>query len=146
MSTLLAYDDLLHREQVIQLWNTVFGYETAHNLPSLAIDKKREVNDELFFVATENKTVTGTILAGYDGHRGWLYAVAVHPNFRHRGLGKALVRHAENALGAKGCMKINLQILHGNDSVCGFYAALGYAIEPRISMGKRLEQNIPHNG
>ncbi|AZE61991.1 MULTISPECIES: GNAT family acetyltransferase [Pseudomonas fluorescens group] len=137
------YRDRQHRTQVIELWQEAFGYDTAHNLPSLAIDKKLAVSDGLFFVATEKKAVIGTILAGYDGHRGWLYSVAVHADYRRHGLGSSLVRHAEQALTALGCMKINLQITGGNDVVVGFYEALGYGVEPRISMGKRIVECIP---
>ncbi|KJZ56353.1 acetyltransferase [Pseudomonas marginalis] len=137
------YRDRQHRAQVVALWQEAFGYETAHNLPTLAIDKKLAVNDGLFFVATDKKTVIGTILAGYDGHRGWLYSVAVHADYRRHGLGSSLVRHAEQALTALGCMKINLQITSGNEAVAGFYEALGYGVEPRISMGKKIVGNIP---
>lgn len=137
------YRDRQHRAQIIALWEQAFGYDTAHNLPALAIDKKLAVNDGLFFVATDKKAVIGSILAGYDGHRGWLYSVAVHVDYRRRGLGASLVRHAEQALTALGCMKINLQITGGNDAVVGFYEALGYGVEPRISMGKKIMQNIP---
>ena len=138
------YRDRQHRAQVIELWQEAFGYDTAHNLPSLAIDKKLAVNDGLFFVATDKKAVIGTILAGYDGHRGWLYSVAVHADYRRHGLGSSLVRYAEQALTALGCMKINLQITGGNDAVVAFYEALGYGVEPRISMGKKIAGNIPH--
>ncbi|KRP61479.1 acetyltransferase [Pseudomonas trivialis] len=137
------YRDRQHRAQVITLWREAFGYDTAHNLPTLAIDKKLAVNDGLFFVATDKKTVIGTILAGYDGHRGWLYSVAVHADYRRHGLGSSLVRHAEQALTALGCMKINLQISGGNEAVVGFYEALGYGVEPRTSMGKKIAVNIP---
>ncbi|MCK6189344.1 GNAT family acetyltransferase [Pseudomonas sp. EYE_354] len=137
------YRDRAHRAQVIELWREAFGYDTAHNLPSLAIDKKLAVNDGLFFVATDKKAVVGTVLAGYDGHRGWLYSVAVRADYRRHGLGASLVRHAEQALTALGCMKINLQITSGNDAVVGFYEALGYGMEPRISMGRKIAENIP---
>ncbi|MBC3246860.1 GNAT family acetyltransferase [Pseudomonas lurida] len=137
------YRDRQHRAQVVALWEEAFGCDTAHNLPTLAIDKKLAVNDGLFFVATDKKTVVGTILAGYDGHRGWLYSVAVHADYRRHGLGSSLVRHAEQALTALGCMKVNLQITSGNDGVAGFYEALGYGVEPRISMGKKIVGNIP---
>ncbi|WLH04891.1 GNAT family acetyltransferase [Pseudomonas lurida] len=137
------YRDRQHRAQVVALWQEAFGYDTAHNLPTLVIDKKLAVNDGLFFVVTDKKTVVGTILAGYDGHRGWLYSVAVHADYRRHGLGSSLVRHAEQALTALGCMKVNLQITSGNDGVAGFYEALGYGVEPRISMGKKIVGNIP---
>ncbi len=137
------YRDRQHRAQVVALWQQAFGYDTAHNVPSLAIDKKLAVNDGLFFVATDKKAVIGTVLAGYDGHRGWLYSVAVHADYRRHGLGSSLVRHAEQALIGLGCMKINLQINSSNEAVVGFYEALGYGVEPRISMGKKIAGNIP---
>lgn len=142
MDVIANYSNDHHRHAVIALWETVFGYETAHNTPSLAIDKKLAVADELFFVAVRDEEVIGTVMGGYDGHRGWLYSVAVHPAHRREGLGAKLVRHAEDALIARGCMKINLQIVSANASVAAFYEALGYSIEPRISMGKKIEANI----
>ncbi len=142
MNDIVDYSNPHHRLGVIALWETVFGYETAHNSPSLAIDRKRAVADGLFFVAVQGQAVIGTVLAGYDGHRGWLYSVAVHPAHRRKGLGVSLVQHAERALTARGCMKINLQIVSSNESVKAFYEALGYSTEPRISMGKKIDVNI----
>lgn len=142
MDAIADYSNEHHRRCVVDLWETVFGYETAHNTPSLAIDKKLAVKDGLFFVALTGNEVVGTVLAGYDGHRGWLYSVAVHPAHRRKGLGAKLVRHAEDALTLRGCMKINLQIVSTNESVKTFYESLGYSTEPRISMGKKIESNI----
>lgn len=143
MHTITAYSDAHHRQQVVQLWQTAFGYEDAHNAPELVIDKKLAVNDGLFFVALANGVVAGTVMAGYDGHRGWLYSVAVHPAQRGQGLGAALVRFAEQDLMARGCLKINLQIRGGNERVASFYESLGYVVEPRVSMGKKISQNVP---
>ncbi|QTD35701.1 GNAT family acetyltransferase [Pseudomonas fluorescens] len=142
MDAIADYSNEHHRSCVVELWETVFGYETAHNTPSLAIDKKLAAADGLFFVALSGNEVVGTVLAGYDGHRGWLYSVAVHPSHRRKGIGMNLVCHAEEALTARGCMKINLQIVSSNESVKAFYESLGYSTEPRISMGKKIESNI----
>jgi len=138
-----TYRDDTHRQQVIALWNDVFGRSTGHNDPGLSIDKKLAVADGLFFVALVDGRVVGTTLAGYDGHRGWLYSVAVTPGFRATGIGAALVRRAEQALAQRGCTKINLQIVGSNAAVADFYASLGYAVEDRISMGRRVDENIP---
>ncbi len=131
-----------HRGGVVALWEQVFGYETAHNEPNVVIDKKVAVADGLLFVALSDGQVVGTIMAGYDRHRGWIYAVAVAPTHRRMGIGSRLVAQAERALARLGCMKINLQIVAGNESVAAFYASPGYAVEQRLSMGKRIQENI----
>lgn len=143
MLKLREYNDATDRQQVVSLWRTVFGYETAHNDPSLAIAKKLNANDSLFLVAEDAGELVGTAMAGYDGHRGWLYAIAVHPDHRRAGLGSRLVRHAEHALISVGCMKVNLQLLATNEPTAAFYKSLGYAVEPRISMGKVFQENVP---
>lgn len=142
--TVTKYSDSTDKESVIQLWTEVFGYGTAHNSPSLAIEKKREYKDDLFYVArSESDEVIGTVMCGYDGHRGWIYSLAVLPDVQKFGVGTTLVQFAEKKLGELGCMKINLQIVAGNEGVQDFYEKLGYLQEARISMGKRLDQNIP---
>ena len=133
-----VYDDANDRAQVIALWNAVFSYTSPHNLPEVSIDLKLRADDGLFFVAVQGGQVVGTVLSGYDGHRGWLYSVAVAPEARNRGLGTRMVRHAEQAMVARGCLKINLQILESNAAVVAFYERLGYVVEPRITMGRRL--------
>lgn len=135
---IIAFENKKHRDQVISLWNDVFGYEASHNVPSIVIDKKIDFNDGLFFVAVNNDNVIGTVMAGYDGHRGWIYSLAVSPDFRRKCLGSALLSFAEERLSEKGCMKINLQIMEGNELVEAFYLSNGYQTEKRISMGKRL--------
>lgn len=139
------FDNLEHRDQVAALWRDVFGYNTAHNSPELVIDRKCAVYDGLFFVAVRNRVVVGTVMAGYDGHRGWMYSLAVHPAHRLQGIGSALLAFAERRLSALGCVKINLQVLEGNETVQRFYQANGYAVEKRVSMGKRLDKNIEGN-
>jgi ribosomal protein S18 acetylase RimI-like enzyme len=144
--TITAFVDADHRQQVVELWRTVFGYQDAHNEPALTLDKKRAVRDGLLFVALDDtpsndavaRRVIGTAMGGYDGHRGWLYSIAVHPSAQRQGLGAALVRHTEQALAARGCLKINLQLLASNEATAAFYATLGYRVEPRVSMGKVL--------
>ncbi len=137
-ATIVPYDDEVHRAGVIALWNLAFGYGTSHNDPALAIDKKKAVGDGLFFVASHDNLVAGTVMAGYDGHRGWIYSLAVDPDVRNRGIGSQLLSTTEHELTARGCVKINLQIADGNEEVQGFYETNGYSVEKRISMGKRL--------
>lgn len=137
------FDNIKHRDQVISLWEAVFGYEADHNAPNLVIDKKLDLDDGLFFVAVDNQDVVGTVMAGYDGHRGWIYAMAVSSDYRKQGLGSKLLSFAEAKLAERGCMKINLQIMDDNEAVEKFYFSNGYQTEKRISMGKQLPVNIP---
>ena len=136
------YNDRGHRAQVVSLWRQVFGYKAAHNNPELVIDKKAAVNDGLFFVAVDGQDVIGAVIAGYDGHRGWIYALAVLPAYQKQEIGSALLAHAEVELSRLDCIKINLQIVDGNDSVKEFYRAKGYMTEKIISMSKCLTRNI----
>ncbi len=123
-------------ELVIALWNQVFSDKQPHNNPALAISQKLATQPELFFVAEIDSVIVGTIMAGYDGHRGWLYTVAVNPQYRRRGIGTKLVQYAEKALTAMGCLKINLQVRASNAEVVAFYEKLGYLTDGNISMGK----------
>ncbi|MEM5424088.1 MULTISPECIES: GNAT family acetyltransferase [Paraburkholderia] len=134
-------------EAVIALWLQAFPeYNDAsrpHRNPRLSIANKLGTQPELFFVAVRDGgdvdgALIGTAMAGYDGHRGWLYSVAVAPDARRHGLGTRLVRHAENALAALGCLKLNLQVLTDKAEVLAFYEQLGYRTDAVVSLGKRL--------
>ncbi|MDH3582755.1 MAG: GNAT family acetyltransferase [Phycisphaerae bacterium] len=125
---------------VVALWVAVFPDSTGRNEPNGAIERKVAVDDGLFFVAEDAGVVIGTVLAGYDGHRGWLYSLAVAPDRRRRGIATQLVRHAEGALTQLGCPKLNLQVRAENAEVVAFYESLGFHIEPRISLGKLLSR------
>ena len=93
---------------------------------------------DLFLVAVEDGRVIGTVMGGYDGHRGWIYSMAVDESQRHRGVGSVLMGEIEKALQALGCMKVHLQVVPSNSGVAQFYERLGFSVEGRISMGKRL--------
>ena len=131
-------------EAVIALWLQAFPEyndpSRPHRNPRLSIANKLGTQPELFFVATrdEDGALVGTAMAGYDGHRGWLYSVAVMPDSRRLGVGTRLVRHAESALAAMGCLKLNLQVLADKPDVLGFYERLGYRADAVVSLGKRL--------
>jgi ribosomal protein S18 acetylase RimI-like enzyme len=131
-------------DTVIALWLQAFPeYQDTsrpHRDPRLSIANKLGTQPELFFVATrgESGALVGTVMAGYDGHRGWLYSLAVDPGARRLGIGTRLVRHAETALAARGCPKLNLQVLHDKADVLAFYESLGYRADAVVSLGKRL--------
>ncbi len=124
---------------VIALWKSVFGYTQPRNDPALTIQKKLEFQPELFFVAVDAGRLVGTVMGGYDGHRGWIYSLAVYPEARKSGIGTQLMRTVEDALAKLGCIKINLQVLQTNAATVEFYRKVGYAVEERVSMGKVLD-------
>lgn len=121
------------------LWQAVFPDDPPHNEPSLVIEAKLAVDDLIFIAEEEDGEMIGACMAGYDGHRGWLYAVAVSPDQRRNGTGKALVLFAIQALKDLGCKKVNLQIRPTNTEVANFYKSLGFSNEDRLSMGTFIE-------
>ena len=125
-------------ERVIELWRAVFPDAPAHNNPTRDIHAKLNIQPELFYVAVFDGILVGTAMSGFDGHRGWVYYVAVHPDYRRRGIGTQLMKKVETSLKEIGCLKLNLQIRADNAEVKSFYESLGYRVEDRISMGKRL--------
>ena len=123
---------------VAELWREVFPGSPAWNHPETDIRRKLAVQRELFLVVTLGSEIVGTAMAGYDGHRGWVYYVAVSPRRRRQGIGIGLMAGVEERLARLGCPKLNLQVRASNHEVVSFYEQLGYGIEERISMGKRL--------
>ena len=117
------------------LWREAFPDDPPRNHANVSVPAKLAEQPDLLFVALDGADVIGSIMAGYDGHRGWLYAVAVSKARQGEGIGRKLAEHAEAALKARGCLKINLQVREGNPAT-GFYAKLGYEVEPRTDMGK----------
>lgn len=120
------------------LWEEAFPNDPPWNRAEVAIPTKLAHQPELLLLALDGDAVTGSVMAGYDGHRGWLYAVAVRRSARRNGVGTALVCAAEQSLRTLGCTKINLQVRADNAQVVRFYEGLGYAVEPRVSLGKQV--------
>ncbi len=130
------------RAAVEALWARVFPDEPPRNAPALMLDHKLEVQSELLLVGEvggSDAAVVGAVMAGYDGVRGWLYHLAIAPEHRRRGFGAQLVRAAEARLRTLGCSKVNLQVRASNREVVAFYQSVGYEVEERVSMGRRLE-------
>jgi ribosomal protein S18 acetylase RimI-like enzyme len=126
--------------RVIELW--MFGGLTKPwNDPKKDIARKLKVQRELFLVAELDGVVVGVVMAGYEGHRGWVNYLAVDIGQRRRGIGTALMRDVERRLRLLGCPKINLQIRRENTAVQSFYAALGFSDDAVVSLGKRLESD-----
>ena len=121
------------------LWQQCLTDDPLRDVAGAAVSASRSSRSTLLLVASVGTDVIGSIMAGYDGHRGWLYALAVLPAYRFDQIATNLVIEAEKHLTAIGCTKINLQIHSSNARAQQFYRTLGYATEDRISMGKRLE-------
>lgn len=126
------------QDNVIKLWDKVFPEAPSHNNPARDIRTKREVQPELFLVALLEDQIVGTAMAGFDGHRGWVYYLGVDPEFQRRGIGTSLMKRVESRLMGLGCPKLNLQIRANNTDVQAFYESLGYYAEDRLSMGKKF--------
>lgn len=129
-------------EAVIALWEAA-GLTRPWNDPHLDIARKLTVQPELFVVAVDDKErIVGSVIAGYDGHRGWMNYLATAPDQRGIGIGRALVEHVEHALTAMGCPKVNLQVRTGNERTIDFYRHLGYEVDDTVALGKRLIADI----
>ena len=137
MTTIRKFRDR-DSEALISLWKQAFPDDPPHNDPAKMISAKLKV-DDLIFVAERDDRIVGACMAGYDGHRGWLYAVAVAPEQRRNGTGTLLVKAAIEDLKRRGCIKVNLQIRPSNVSVAAFYQSLGFAPEDRLSMGAFIQ-------
>ena len=127
-------------EALVSLWN-MCKLTVPWNNPYKDIARKLKVQAELFLVGYLEDKLIASVMAGYDGHRGWINYFAVHPDFQARGYGKQLMHNVENGLRELGCPKINLQIREGNDKVFTYYQKLGFVEEKRINMGKRLKDD-----
>jgi ribosomal protein S18 acetylase RimI-like enzyme len=138
--------DARDTDAVVALWQQAFpeyrDLTRPQRNPHLSIANKLATQPELFFVAVlgtaDGERIVGTVMGGYDGHRGWMYSLAVDEAVRRHGIGTRLVAHVENTLTALGCPKLNLQVLSAKAEIQAFYESLGYRADAVISMGKRL--------
>lgn len=125
-------------ETVVALWERC-GLTRPWNDPRRDIERKLTVQRELFLVGVDHEeALVATAMAGYDGHRGWVYYVAVEPDRRGEGFGRQLMAEVERSLEAMGCPKANVQVRTGNERVRAFYERLGYTVDEAFGMGKRL--------
>lgn len=125
---------------VITLWQEC-GLTVPWNDPKKDIQRKLDENPDLFFVGFIKDMLMASCLAGYDGHRGWIYYLAVQPAFQRRGHAKQLVRRVEQALAAVGCPKVNLMVRQTNTAVLDFYRTIGYGDDPVLVLSRRLEDD-----
>ena len=141
MSFEIVRYDVRHQEAVIDLWKKC-DLIVPQNDPVEDIQKKLGFQPELFFIALLDGQLIGSVMVGYEGHRGWLNYLAVLPSFQKRGYGKKLVNRAIVELRKIGCLKLNLQVRKSNTQVVGFYKHIVFEEEDRISLGMRLRKRI----
>lgn len=123
---------------VVDLWSKC-SLTIPQNDPVVDIQKKVDYQPELFFVALLNGHVVGSVMAGYEGHRGWLNYLAVLPEYQGQGYGRKLVEKAIAELKRLGCLKVNLEVRKSNSPVIDFYVHLGFKDNEVIGLGKRLD-------
>jgi len=122
---------------MLALWQAC-GLIRPWNDPRKDIQRKLAVQPELFLVGESAGEPVASAMVGFDGHRGWVYYLAVRPDHQRRGHGRRLMTHAEQLLVERGCPKINLLVRTANGAVVDFYRSLGYAQDEAVSLGKRL--------
>jgi ribosomal protein S18 acetylase RimI-like enzyme len=125
-------------DSVVDLWDRC-GLLRPWNDPRKDIARKLRVQRELLLVGEIGGRLVAVVMAGYEGHRGWVNYLAVEPGLQGRGIGRRMMEAAEKGLAERGCPKVQIQIRRGNLGVVEFYRALGYAEDEVVSMGKRLE-------
>ncbi len=128
--------------QVVALWQAC-GLTRPWNDPYKDIARKLTVQRELFLVGEADGAVVATVMAGFEGHRGWVNYLAVAPALQGRGHGAALMRAVEERFVQAGCPKVNLLVRTTNTAVLDFYRRLGYAVDEAVPLGKRLIPDVP---
>ena len=126
---------------VVALWRAS-GLTRPWNDPHRDIARKMTEQPELFLVGTVDGSVMASIMAGYDGHRGWVYYLAVDAAHRGAGHGRTLMREVEQLLEARGCPKINLLVRTTNTQVLDFYRSIGYVPDNAVPLGRRLIPDV----
>ncbi|WP_180106170.1 GNAT family acetyltransferase [Acinetobacter sp. YH12085] len=124
-------------DEVIALWE-LCDLTRPWNNPEIDIFRKLAQRDQLFLLAVKDDQLIATVMGGYDGHRGWVNYLAVHPHFQRNGVATALIQQLEKRLIALGCPKLQLLIRQDNIDVQNFYEQLGYEEVEVICLGKRL--------
>lgn len=124
-------------QAVIAIWSEC-GLIRPWNDPRRDIARKLSEQPELFLVAVEDREPIGTAMVGFDGHRGWVYYLAVSPGQQRQSIGRTLMAEAERLLLERGCPKICLMVRAGNADVIEFYKKLGYAQDQVVTLGRRL--------
>lgn len=129
-------------DALVALWRNC-GLVRPQNDPLKDIRRKLKVRPDLLLVGILDGMIVASVMAGYEGHRGWINYLAVAPELRRKGLGREIVAEAERLLKTEGCPKVNLQVRTTNQEAMKFYRRIGYSVDDVVSMGKRLEADGP---
>jgi len=124
-------------EAVIALWERC-GLTRPWNDPRADIGLASRTPGADLLVGHVGEAVTATVMVGFDGHRGWVYYLAVEPDAQRGGVGRAMMAAAEAWLRARGAPKLLLMVREDNAKVTAFYQSLGYSLEPRLVLAKWL--------
>jgi ribosomal protein S18 acetylase RimI-like enzyme len=131
---------------VVALWQEC-GLTRPWNDPHADIARKLTEQPELFLVGSVGVELVATAMVGFDGHRGWVYYLAVSPGHRKQSYGRALMQEAERLLLERSCPKLNLLVRSSNAEIIEFYRNLGYVQDEVVSLGKRLiHDQLPNSG
>lgn len=125
------------KDQVVAVWQAS-GLVFPQNDPWKDIDRKVCYDPEGLLVFEEDERVVGVVMAGYEGHRGWIQYLGVLPERQRAGIGRALVDAAIELLRQRGAPKVNLQVRRSNLDVIAFYESLGFKMDDVVGMGFRL--------
>jgi ribosomal protein S18 acetylase RimI-like enzyme len=130
---------------VVALWRAA-GLTRPWNDPYTDIARKQTVQPELFLVGELGGEIVASAMAGYDGHRGSIYYLAVRPAVQRQGHARAIMAEVERRLTALGCPKLNLMVRRENSAAVGFYERLGYDEQSVVTLGRRLIVDEPSGG
>ena len=126
------------RESVVALWEAA-GLTRPWNDPCADFDIALKNPTSAILLASEGADLRGSVMVGFDGHRGWVYYLATAPDHRGQGIGRQLMQAAEDWLKALGCPKIQLMVRGDNHTARGFYDAIGYELQDVVTIGKRFD-------
>ncbi len=124
-------------DAIIDLWSAC-NLIVPWNNPKKDINRKLSIKDDLFIIGEVNAKIIASAMAGYDGHRGYIYYLAVLPEYQKKGIGTSLLSLVEKKLYKFGCPKINLFVRNTNIKVKNFYKMNKYEMQDSEIYAKRL--------
>lgn len=125
------------RATVVALWEAA-GLTRPWNDPAKDFDRALVGENAAILIIEDSEQIIGSVMVGEDGHRGWVYYLATHPDHQRQGIGRRLMAAAEEWIMQRNIPKSQLMVRNDNDAALGFYAALGYDVQPVVTLGKRL--------